>query len=117
MAKHRSYSVEFKRQVAQEYLAGETLYNAGYLVLGLIIEQVTGEDYESAVRRLVMTPLGINRAHLTPTRRKDQRLDAVRHHTGGTGMPDLTLGPSGMRSGQFPGRAGREPVGFAPADR
>ena len=26
MAKHHSYSVEFKRQVAQEYLAGETLY-------------------------------------------------------------------------------------------
>jgi transposase len=26
MAKHRSYSVEFKRQVAQEYLAGETLH-------------------------------------------------------------------------------------------
>src|SRR5262249_47922936 len=26
MAKYRSYSVEFKRQVAQEYLAGETLH-------------------------------------------------------------------------------------------
>ncbi len=26
MAKHHGYSVEFKRQVAQEYLAGETLY-------------------------------------------------------------------------------------------
>jgi transposase len=26
MAKHRSYSVEFKRQVAQEYIAGETLH-------------------------------------------------------------------------------------------
>lgn len=26
MAKHSSYSVEFKRQVAQEYLAGETLH-------------------------------------------------------------------------------------------
>ena len=26
MAKHRCYSVEFKRQVAQEYLAGETLH-------------------------------------------------------------------------------------------
>ena len=25
MARHRSYSVEFKRQVAQEFLAGETL--------------------------------------------------------------------------------------------
>ena len=26
MAKHRSHSVDFKRQVAQEYLAGETLH-------------------------------------------------------------------------------------------
>ena len=26
MRKHRSYPVEFKRQVAQEYLAGETLH-------------------------------------------------------------------------------------------
>ena len=26
MARHRSYSIEFKRQVAQEFLGGETLY-------------------------------------------------------------------------------------------
>ena len=26
MRKHRSYAIEFKRQVAQEYLAGETLH-------------------------------------------------------------------------------------------
>lgn len=26
MAKHRTHSVEFKRQVAQEFLAGETLH-------------------------------------------------------------------------------------------
>jgi transposase len=26
MAKHRSYSIEFERQVAQEYLGGETLH-------------------------------------------------------------------------------------------
>ena len=26
MAKHRTYSIEFKRQVAQEYLAGEALH-------------------------------------------------------------------------------------------
>src|SRR4030095_12172085 len=26
MAKHRSYSIEFKRQVAQEFIAGETLH-------------------------------------------------------------------------------------------
>ena len=26
MAQHRSYAIEFKRQIAQEYLAGETLH-------------------------------------------------------------------------------------------
>jgi len=26
MAKHRTYSTEFKRQVSQEYIAGETLH-------------------------------------------------------------------------------------------
>ena len=26
MARHRSYSIEFKRQVAQEFIAGETLH-------------------------------------------------------------------------------------------
>ena len=26
MVKHRTHSIEFKRQVAQEYLAGETLH-------------------------------------------------------------------------------------------
>ena len=26
MAKHRSHSIEFKRQVAQEFIAGETLH-------------------------------------------------------------------------------------------
>lgn len=27
MARHRTYSIEFKRQVAQDYLAGETLHS------------------------------------------------------------------------------------------
>jgi transposase-like protein len=26
MARHRSHSIEFKRQIAQEFVAGETLY-------------------------------------------------------------------------------------------
>ena len=29
MARHRTYSVEFKRQVAQEYIAGESLHGLG----------------------------------------------------------------------------------------
>ena len=30
MAKHRSHSIEFKRQVVQEYLAGETLHGLAH---------------------------------------------------------------------------------------
>jgi len=30
MAKHRTYSTEFKRQVAQEYIAGETLHGRNH---------------------------------------------------------------------------------------
>ena len=29
MARHRTYSVAFKRQVAQEYIAGESLHGLG----------------------------------------------------------------------------------------
>ncbi len=77
--------------------------NAGYLVLGLIIEQVTGEDYETAVKRLVMAPLGITRAHLTATTRDAQRPGAVRHHVGGMGQADLTVGPSAVEEWAIPG--------------
>jgi CubicO group peptidase (beta-lactamase class C family) len=81
----------------------ETHYsNAAYLVLGLIIEQVTGESYENAVRRLVMTPLGITRAHLTASARAGQRPGAVRHHVGGAGQPDLTVMPSAIQEWTIP---------------
>ena len=76
--------------------------NAGYLVLGLIIEHVTGEPYEQAVRRLVMTPLGITRAHLTATARSGQLPGAVRHHAGGREQPDLPLGPSAIEEWAIP---------------
>ena len=29
MVRHRAHSIEFKRQVVQEYLAGETLHSLG----------------------------------------------------------------------------------------
>lgn len=39
----------------------ETVYsNVGYLVLGLIIEKVSGKDYLSYVRENIFTPLGIS---------------------------------------------------------
>ena len=33
MAKHRSHSIEFKRQVAEEFIAGETLHGLARVTL------------------------------------------------------------------------------------
>jgi transposase len=50
MAKHRSHSVEFKRQVAQEFLAGETLHGlAKRHDLSRTLIRVWVEKYEAGV--------------------------------------------------------------------
>jgi len=54
--------------------------NFGYCVLGRIIEQVAGESYEQAVRRLVLEPAGAGGARLGRTRTKDRPGDEVRYY-------------------------------------
>jgi transposase len=54
MPKHRSHSIEFKRQVAQEFLAGETLHGLAKrhdIARNLI--RVWVERYQAAVADLV----------------------------------------------------------------
>ncbi len=41
--------------------------NANYLILGIVIESVVAEDYETWCRREVLGPLGITRAGLSPS--------------------------------------------------
>jgi CubicO group peptidase (beta-lactamase class C family) len=99
-----------ERQTAGVVLSNEPAFtpgsskgysNAAYLVLGLIIEWATGQSYEAAVGQLVFQPLGITRAHLTASRRSEQRPTAVRHHAGGPEEPDLTLALSGIEEWAF----------------
>lgn len=51
MARHRSHSAEFKRQVAQEFLAGDTLHS-------LAKRHDIARDREAALRRLKPEPRG-----------------------------------------------------------
>jgi N-acyl-D-amino-acid deacylase len=44
--------------------------NFGYCVLGRIIERVTGESYEAAIRRLVLEPCGAHSMRIGRTRRE-----------------------------------------------
>jgi transposase len=48
MTKHRSYSIEFKRQVAQEFIAGETLHGlAGRHDLSRNLIRIWVQKYEA----------------------------------------------------------------------
>lgn len=40
--------------------------NANFYLLGHLIEHITGESYQSAVRRMVFEPLGMNHTYLDP---------------------------------------------------
>ena len=41
MVRHRSHRAAFKRQVAEEFLAGETLHRATGLILPVVLESVS----------------------------------------------------------------------------
>ena len=53
--------------------------NMNYCVLGLLIEQLTGQDYEQVVAERLLTPLGIVGMRLAPT--QDPGPDEVVHRT------------------------------------
>jgi D-alanyl-D-alanine carboxypeptidase len=40
-----------------------TYSNAGYILLGMLLEAVTGDDYEAIIRREILEPLGLERVH------------------------------------------------------
>lgn len=56
--------------------------NFGYCVLGRVIEEVTGQSYETHVKASVLAPMGISRMQIGHTR-KSQRVEGeVRYHGG-----------------------------------
>lgn len=54
--------------------------NLGYLVLGRIIEKTTGENYESFVKKELLTPLGIEAAQLGRPRLEDRAASEVKYY-------------------------------------
>lgn len=67
-AEQKLWQFEF---IANDGLAAEPgsgfyYANANYLILGLVIEQLTGEDYESWCHSNVLAPLAIDTARLSP---------------------------------------------------
>ncbi len=69
--------------------------NFGYCVLGRVIEKVTGERYEDAVRNRILRPAGAASLRLGHTRLVDRAPGEVRYY----GFPGMGLGPSVFPSG------------------
>ena len=60
--------------------------NLGYLVLGRVIEKVTGMDYQAWVRAVVLQPLHLDSMKLGKATWKDREADEARYHTRGDRM-------------------------------
>lgn len=69
---HEAVEVAYDRDMLTE--PGTTFFysNANFVVLGALIEQVTGLPYEQAVHQLVLDPLGIVTAELVDTEEQPQ---------------------------------------------
>ncbi len=66
--------------------------NFGYCLLGRVIERVSGEDYESAVRRQLLEPLGIHDMRIGGTLLPQRVAGEVRYYTPGNEMGDAVMG-------------------------
>jgi D-alanyl-D-alanine carboxypeptidase len=54
--------------------------NTGYIMLGLVIEAVTGQTYEQAIRQRLFAPLGASRAFIGRSGAAEGRVDEVLYY-------------------------------------
>jgi N-acyl-D-amino-acid deacylase len=66
--------------------------NFGYCLLGRVIEKVSGQDYETYVRKEVLAPLGIKSMRLGKTLEADRAEGEVKYYTAGKSA--AVLGPN-----------------------
>jgi N-acyl-D-amino-acid deacylase len=80
--------LQFDPGTRQEYS------NVGYALLELVVERVTGRDYNAIVRALVLDPAGIDDVYPGVTHRAD-RPDREIWYADPTSCPDITTSASG----------------------
>jgi N-acyl-D-amino-acid deacylase len=66
--------------------------NFGYCLLGRVIEQVSGSDYEKYMRNEVLKPLGIHSMHIGKSLLKNRAKDEVRYYTRNNSTASAVMG-------------------------
>ncbi len=90
----------------------EEYSNAGYVVLGLLIERVSGEDYYDYVRRHIYDPAGMSRTGHWPVDSLPPNT-ALGYIRGGADAPESA--PLTVNAGMLPGRGSSAGGGYSTA--
>ena len=86
---------ELERALSHEPGTTYRYWNVGFLVLGEIIEMLSGMPYEEYVQTEVLHPLGIYDMHIGQSLYEDKRVrEAEYHGVGESGYPATETGPS-----------------------
>jgi N-acyl-D-amino-acid deacylase len=75
--------------------------NLGYCVLGRVIEQISGQTYETFVREKILAPIGAERARIGASLDGRQAPGEVRYYMAG-GSPADNVFPNGTRKVPWP---------------
>jgi len=54
--------------------------NVGFLILGRVIEKITGKTYEQYVKETILSPIGINNMEIGGSTFEDKKLNETRYH-------------------------------------
>ena len=90
----------------------EQYSNAGYVVLGLLVERLSGEDYYDYVRRHIYEPAGMTRTGHWPVDSLPPNT-AIGYTRGGANAPESA--PLGPNTGILPGRGSSAGGGYSTA--
>ncbi len=71
--------------------------NFGYCILGRLLEEITGESYETFTRRTVLAPAGIRRMRVGKTLPADRADGEVRYHPSERALTENVFAPGGPR--------------------
>ena len=108
LADRRTYAARVLDRGAASAPVAFRYSNAGYVVAGAMLEEATGERWESLIRREVFAPLGLESAGIGPPGSRDV-LDQPRGHRRVLGVGPLRPAPPGPAADNIPalGPAGR----------
>jgi len=92
----------FRHQLQFDPGTGYAYSNFGYLLLGRIIEDVTGQGYEEYVKQHVLTPIGIRKTQVGHMALENRAADEVRHYDHKQRTATAPFGPQRGRIVPYP---------------